>query len=70
MINIEKQNILKKKQIKAEQFAPKPYALYANGEFISSFPSHKSAKKERYFKQKEANQDMLDISYTVKPYKF
>jgi len=66
----KEQNILKRKQIKAEQFAPKPYALYANDEFISSFPSHKSAKKERYFKQKEANQDMLDISYTVKPYKF
>jgi hypothetical protein len=66
----KEQNILKRKQIKAEQFAPKPYALYAIDEFISSFPSHKSAKKERYFKQKEANQDMLDISYTVKPYKF
>jgi len=64
----KEQNILKRKQIKAEQFTPKPYALYANGEFISGFPSHRSAKKERYFKQKEANQDMLDISYTIKPY--
>lgn len=67
----EKETLKKeRKYLKAMQFAPKPYALYANGQFISSFPSHKSAKKERYFKQKEANQDMLDISYTVKPYIF
>ena len=70
MTDRNKNEILRRKQLKAKQFAAKPYALYANGEFISSFPSHKSAKKERYFKQKEANQDMLDISYTVKPYKF
>lgn len=57
------------KEDKAKQFEPKQYALYENGNLISIYDSHKEAKKAKYFQQKEADADMLDIDYTIKPYK-
>lgn len=50
-------------------FQPKEYALYENGELIDIFNSHRSAKKAKYFSKKEANDNMLDLEYEIKPYK-
>ena len=53
-------------QIK-EMYTPHWWNLYENGEFIDSFPSHSKAKKALHFKLKEANDDMLDLYYEIKP---
>lgn len=55
------------KEEKERAFAPKRYNLYENGEFIDSFPSHAEAKKAKHFKNAEAHDDMLDLTYTIKP---
>ena len=66
---ITKQDRMAAKGNKKEMFAPKPYALYENGVLVSIYDSHKAAKKARYFNQKEADADMLDVEYEIKPYK-
>lgn len=53
-------------------FKPKGWALYNNGEFITSFPSHKSAKLALHKKCEEMKKypyDYADDYYTIKPYK-
>ena len=55
------------KEEKIEQFTPKWWNLYENGEFIDCFPSHKKAKKAKHFKIKEANDNCLDLDYEIKP---
>ena len=55
------------KEEKKELYAPKQWNLYENGKFIDSFPSHKAAKKAKYFKTKEANDNWLDLSYEIRP---
>lgn len=56
------------KKTKEEMYKPKPYALYENGNFISSYPSHSEAKKVKHRLIVEAYRDMLDLDYTIKPY--
>ena len=53
---------------KRRQYSPKRWALYANGNFVTIYESHSAAKKAKYFRQKSVNKDMLDITYTIKPY--
>ena len=55
------------KEEKTKLFAPKRYDLFENGVFVDSFPSHSEAKKAKHFKIKEANENMLDFEYTIKP---
>ena len=50
-------------------FQPKKCALYENGELIEVFDSHRAAKTAKYFKQKEADDNMLDLEYEIKLYK-
>lgn len=54
------------KEEKAKLYAPKRFALYENGHYIDEFPSHKAAKRAKYFKTKEAYADWLDLTYTIK----
>ena len=56
------------KEDKKKIFAPKPFALYENGCFITVFPSHSKAKAAKHRKIIEANQDLLDFTYELKPY--
>ena len=56
---------------KQEQFKPKEWALYNNGEFITSFRSHKAAKLALHKKCEEMKKypyDYADDYYTIKPY--
>jgi hypothetical protein len=60
------------KEEKQKQFEPKEWALYNNGEFITSFPSHKAAKLALHKKCEEMKKypyDYADDYYTIKPYK-
>lgn len=57
---------------KITQYLPKPYALYCNGEFVESFPSHKAAKLALHRKcelMKKYPYDYADDYYTIKTYK-
>ena len=55
------------KEDKRKMFAPKQYALFENGVLVSIYDSHKAAKKARYISQKQANAEMLDLDYVIKP---
>lgn len=57
------------KKERRKMFQPKKCALYENGELIEVFDSHRAAKTAKYFKQKEADDNMLDLEYEIKPYK-
>lgn len=54
---------------KQKAFAPKPYMLFCNGKFVEVIESHKKAKAIKYWKNREANENMLDESYYIAPYK-
>ena len=54
------------KEEKRKLFKPQRWNLYENGIFIDSFESHAQAKKAKYFKTKEANENWLDLEYTLK----
>ena len=43
------------------------WLLLENGEVIATFPSHTKAKNAKWRKEKEAEQDWLDLSYEIKP---
>lgn len=45
---------------------PKKCGLFENGRLIDTFPSKGKAKNAKYWKEKEANRDWLDLSYEVK----
>ena len=51
---------------KQKQFKPHSWNLYENGRYIDTLPSHAAAKRAKYFKTKEAYDDMLDLTYTIK----
>lgn len=53
---------------KQKQYSPKRWTLYENDDLVATYESHSAAKKAKYFRQKSANEDMLDITYTIKPY--
>lgn len=57
------------KRKKAEEFRPKMWALYENDRMVTLFESHRKAKDAKFFKSKEASENMLDLVYTIKPYK-
>ena len=48
---------------------PKKCALYANGNLVDIFPSKTKAKNARYWKNKEAKEEWLDLSYDIKEMK-
>ena len=52
---------------KKRLFSPKPYALYEDDRLIGTFDSHKAAKAAKHYHIVMANQDMLDLDYTIKP---
>ena len=54
------------KEEKQKQFKPQTWNLYENGQYIDTFYSHAAAKRAKYFKTKEASDDMLDLTYTIK----
>ena len=45
---------------------PKKCGLYENGKLIDTFPSKTKANNSKYWKEKEAEQNWLDLSYEVK----
>lgn len=45
---------------------PKKCGLFENGRLIDTFPSKGKAKNAKYWKEKEAEQDWLDLSYEIK----
>ena len=45
---------------------PKRCGLYEIGTLIDIFPSKRKANNAKYWKEKEAKRDWLDLSYTVK----
>lgn len=52
-------------------YKPKRWALYCNNEFISSYPSHNSAKAALHRKCEEMKKYPYDYDgeyYTIKPY--
>lgn len=52
-------------------YEPKWFALYCNNEFISAYPSHKSAKAALHRKCEEMKKypyDYADEYYAIKPY--
>lgn len=56
------------KKEKEKLYAPQTWALYENGRFVTTYESHRKAKTAKYFKNKEADADMLDLSYEIRPY--
>lgn len=53
-------------------YCPKPWALYCNGEFVWSYPSHAEAKRALHRKcelMKKYPYDYADDYYTIQPYK-
>lgn len=42
------------------------WELLENGEVIKTYPSHSSAKKAMYWKNKEADEDWLDLYYEIR----
>lgn len=55
------------KKTKEKLFKPKPYALYENGRWIDTYPSHSEAKKMKHRLEVEARKDWLDLNYEIKP---
>lgn len=54
------------------RYSPKPWALYCNNSFITSFPSHNAAKRALHKKCEDMKRypyDYADEYYTIKPYK-
>jgi len=50
---------------------PKPWALYCNGIFVISYPSHNAAKRALHYKcedMKKYPYDYADEYYTIEPY--
>ena len=45
---------------------PKKCALYENEKLLNVFPSKSKAKNAKYWKDKEAKENWLDLSYEVK----
>ena len=45
---------------------PKKCALYENGKLLNVFQSKSKAKNAKYWKDKEAKENWLDLSYEVK----
>ena len=45
---------------------PKKCGLYENVNLIDVFPSKSKAKNAKYWKEQEAEQDWLDLTYTIK----
>jgi hypothetical protein len=43
------------------------WLLLENGKVIDTFPSHTKAKNAKWWKEQEAKQDWLDLSYEIKP---
>ena len=58
------------KEEKQKLYEPKRWALYENGEFVTSYESHAKAKAAKHRAVIEAAQDMLDLNYEIKPYKY
>ena len=56
------------KEEKQKTFAPKAYKLFCNGELVEIIESHKQAKAKKYWLNREANKNMLDEVYSIKPY--
>ena len=54
-------------QEKQKAFAPKPYKLFCNGELVEIIESHKKAKAKKYWLNRDANENMLDEVYSIKP---
>lgn len=54
------------KEKKKKLYEPHWWNLYENGVFIDSFPSHSAAKKAKHRLKVEAEQDWLDLTYTLK----
>lgn len=57
------------KEEKIKAFEPKQYALYINGRFYSTYPSHSAAKKALHLKRKESYENWDDDVYEIKPYR-
>lgn len=55
------------KEEKAKLYESKPYALYVNGYFYSSYSSHAAAKKALHFKKKESYDNWDDDEFEIKP---
>ena len=59
------------KEEKKSLFRPKPWALYCNGIFVTSYPSHNAAKRVLHYKCEDMIKypyDYADEYYTIKPY--
>ena len=56
------------KEDKKELYRPKRWALYCNGDFVCTYESHAAAKRAKYFKNKEADENWADETYTIKRY--
>ncbi len=59
------------KEDKELLYRPKPWALYCNDSFTSSYPSHNAAKRALHHKCEEMKKypyDYCDEYYTIKPY--
>lgn len=59
------------KEEKEQLYRPKRWALYCNDEFVSSYPSHNSAKAALHRKCEEIKKYSYDCDnefYTIKPY--
>ena len=53
-------------------YKPKPWALYCNCSFVTSYPSHNAAKRALHcicVVMKKYPYDYADEYYTIKPYK-
>ena len=60
-----------RKEEKRKRYAPKPWALYRNGEFVWSYDSHNAAKRalhEKCVLAKKYPYDYADEYYTIRPY--
>lgn len=55
------------KEEKAKLYEPKEWALYVNGQFYATYPSHAAAKKEMHFRIKESYENWDDDTYEIKP---
>lgn len=54
------------KDEKRELFKPKKWGLFEDGRLIGTFSSRASVKRAQHYKMKEANDDWLDLEYTIK----
>ena len=64
---------LKTNNKKEKLYEPKPWAMYCNGVFVESFPSHNAAKLALHKKCEEMKRypyDYADEYYTIKPYRY